>query len=102
MTRRSPSEQNQSGKPEPKTPLGGDNQQVPQRAGNPRFNNPGLDPSTDPKIVVKAVNPPVTPDQVVGMAEMPSAATLDLPRIQNIKIPPVKNKTIQGHLKAIG
>ena len=101
MTRRSPSEQNQSGKPEPKTPLGGDNQQVPQRAGNPRFNNPGLDPSTDPKIVVKAVNPPVTPDQVVGMAEMPSAATLDLPRIQNIKIPPVKNKTIQGHLKAI-
>ena len=101
MTRRSPSEQNQSGKPEPKTPLGGDNQQVPQRAGNPRFNNPGLDPSTDPKIVVKAVNPPVTPDQVVGMAEMPSAATLDLPKIQNIKIPPVKNKTIQGHLKAI-
>ena len=99
--RESPSNQNQSGKPEPKTPLGGDNQQVPQRAGNPRFNNPGLDPSTDPKIVVKAVNPPVTPDQVVGMAEMPSAATLDLPRIQNIKIPPVKNKTIQGHLKAI-
>ena len=35
------------------------------------------------------------------MAEMPSAATLDLPKIQNIKIPPVKNKTIQGHLKAI-
>ena len=32
---------------------------------------------------------------------MPSAATLDLPKIQNIKIPPVKNKTIQGHLKAI-
>jgi hypothetical protein len=100
MTRRSPSDQNQTGKPEPKTPMGG-NQQVPQAAGNPRFRNPGLDPSPDPKIVVKAINPPVTPDQVVGMAEMPSAATLDLPKIQNIKIPPVKNKTIQGHLKAI-
>ena len=100
MTRRSPSDQNQTGKPEPKTPMGG-NQQVPQAAGNPRYNDPGLDPSPDPKIVVKAVNPPVTPDQVVGMAEMPSAATLDLPKIQNIKIPPVKNKTIQGHLKAI-
>jgi hypothetical protein len=100
MTRESPSNQNQTGKPEPKTPMGG-NQQVPQAAGNPRYNDPGLDPSPDPKIVVKAVNPPVTPDQVVGMAEMPSAATLDLPKIQNIKIPPVKNKTIQGHLKAI-
>ena len=101
MTRRSPSEQNQSGKSEPKSPFAGGNQQVPQAAGNPRYNNPGVDPSPDPKIVVKAVNPPVTPDQVVGMAEMPSAATLDLPKIQNIKIPPVKNKTIQGHLKAI-
>ena len=79
----------------------GGNQQVPQAAGNPRYNDPGLDPSPDPKIVVKAVNPPVTPDQVVAMAEMPSAATLDLPKIQNIKISPVKNKTIQGHLKAI-
>ena len=69
--------------------------------GPPKIGNPGLDPSTDPKIVVKAVNPPVTPDQVVGMAEMPAAATLDLPKIENIKIPPVKNKTIQGHLKAI-
>jgi hypothetical protein len=69
--------------------------------GPPKVGNPGLDPSTDPKIVVKAVNPPVTPDQVVGMAEMPAAATLDLPKIENIKIPPVKNKTIQGHLKAI-
>lgn len=85
---------------EAKTPMEG-NQQVPERVGNPRFRNPGLDPSPDPKIVVKAINPPVTPDQVVGMAEMPSAATLDLPKIQNIKIPPVKNKTIQGHLRAI-
>ena len=44
---------------EAKTPMEG-NQQVPQRAGNPRFRNPGLDPSPDPKIVVKAINPPVT------------------------------------------
>ena len=85
---------------QPQTPA--TNQQVPQAAGNPRFKTgPGLDPSPNPRIVVKAVNPPVTPDQVVAMAEMPSAATLDLPKIQNIKITPVKNKTIQGHLKAI-
>ena len=85
---------------QPQTPA--TNQQVPQAADNPRFKTgPGLDPSPNPRIVVKAVNPPVTPDQVVAMAEMPSAATLDLPKIQNIKITPVKNKTIQGHLKAI-
>ena len=85
---------------QPQTPA--TNQQVPQAAGNPRFKTgPGLDPSPNPRIVVKAINPPVTPDQVVAMAEMPSAATLDLPKIQNIKITPVKNKTIQGHLKAI-
>ena len=76
-------------------------QMVPARQGNPRFNQPGLDPSPDPKVVVKAVNPPITPDQVVSMAEIPEAATIDLPKIQNIKIPPVQNKTIQGHLKAI-
>ena len=89
MTRVSPSDQNQSGKPQP------------EEEGPPKVGGPGLDPSTDPKIVVKAVNPPVTPDQVVGIAEMPAAATLDLPKIQNIKISPVKNKTIQGHLRAI-
>ena len=76
-------------------------QMVPARPGNPRFTQPGLDPSPDPKVVVKAVNPPITPDQVVSMAEIPEAATIDLPKIQNIKIPPVQNKTIQGHLKAI-
>jgi|TARA_B100000035_G_scaffold197373_1_gene168637 hypothetical protein len=88
MARISPSDQNQSGKPQPEE-------------GPPKVGGPGLDPRTDPKIVVKAVNPPVTPDQVVGIAEMPAAATLDLPKIQNIKISPVKNKTIQGHLRAI-
>ena len=35
------------------------------------------------------------------MAEMPEAATMDLPKIQNIKIPPVKNKTVQGHLRRL-
>ena len=62
----------------------------------------GLDPSPNPQVVVKSVNPPVTPDQVVSMAEAPSSA-VQLPdvKLQNIKIPPVKNKTIQGHLKAI-
>ena len=73
---------------------------VPQAAGNPRY-KPGIGPDPNPKVVVKAVNPPVTPDQVVSMAEIPEAATIELPKIQNIKIAPVKNKTIQGHLKAI-
>jgi hypothetical protein len=101
--RQSPSNQNQQGKApqaQPQTPMGG-NQQVPQAAGNPRYRNPGLDPSPDPKIAVRAVNPPLTPDQVVGMAELPAAASIELPKIENIRIPKVKNKTIQGHLKAI-
>ena len=76
------------------------NQMVPQSPGNPRY-KPGIGPDPNPRVVVKAVNPPVTPDQVVSMAEIPEAATIDLPKIQNIKIPPVKNKTVQGHLKAI-
>ena len=76
------------------------NQMVPQAAGNPRY-KPGIGPDPNPRVVVKAVNPPITPDQVVPMAEIPEAATIELPKIQNIKIAPVKNKTIQGHLKAI-
>lgn len=63
--------------------------------------SPGLDPNPDPKVVVNAVNPPITPDQVVSMAESPSAAVLPDVKLQNIKISPVKNKTIQGHLAAI-
>jgi|ETNmetMinimDraft_21_1059911.scaffolds.fasta_scaffold00228_9 hypothetical protein len=64
--------------------------------------SPGLDPTPDPKVQVSAVNPPITPDQVVSMAEAPSSA-VSLPdvKLQNIKISPVKNKTIQGHLAAI-
>ena len=64
--------------------------------------SPGLDPTPDPKVQVSAVNPPITPDQVVSMAEAPSSAvTLPDVKLQNIKISPVKNKTIQGHLAAI-
>lgn len=63
--------------------------------------SPGLDPNPDPKVVVNAVNPPITPDQVVSMAESPSATSLPDVKLQNIKISPVKNKTIQGHLAAI-
>ena len=63
--------------------------------------SPGLDPNPDPQVVVNAVNPPITPDQVVSMAESPSAAVLPDVKLQNIKISPVKNKTIQGHLAAI-
>ena len=68
----------------------------------PHIALPGLSPDPNPRVVVKNINPPITPDQVVSMAESPSAAP-QLPEIklQNIKIPPVKNKTIQGHLKAI-
>ncbi len=62
----------------------------------------GLDPTPDSKVQVSAVNPPITPDQVVSMAEAPSSAvTLPDVKLQNIKISPVKNKTIQGHLAAI-
>jgi len=63
--------------------------------------SPGLDPNPNPKVQVSAVNPPITPDQVVSMAEAPSATTLPDVKLQNIKISPVKNKTIQGHLAAI-
>ena len=75
-----------------------------QSAANnqPSVSKPGLDPTPDPKVQVSTVYPPITPDQVVSMAEAPSsAATLPDVKLQNIKISPVKNKTIQGHLAAI-
>ena len=68
----------------------------------PHIALPGLSPDPNPRVVVKNINPPITPDQVVSMAESPSAAPrLPEIKLQNIKIPPVKNKTIQGHLNAI-
>ena len=96
MTRESPSNQNQSGK---ETNNSG-NQQVPVQAGNPRF-RPGLDPDPNPKVVVRAINPPITPDQVVSQAESPSATTLPDVKLEKIRIPRVQNKSIQGYLKAI-
>ena len=96
MTRESPSDQNQSGK---ETNNSG-NQQVPVQAGNPRF-RPGLDPDPNPKVVVRAINPPITPDQVVSQAESPSATTLPDVKLEKIRIPRVQNKSIQGYLKAI-
>lgn len=82
------------------TPNNSGNQQVAQAAGNPRF-KPGLDPDPNPKVVVRAVNPPVTPDQVVGMAETPASASLPDVKLEKIRSPRVQNKSIQGYLKAI-
>ena len=76
------------------------NRQVPVQAGNPRF-RPGLDPDPNPKVVVRAINPPITPDQVVSQAESPSATTLPDVKLEKIRIPRVQNKSIQGYLKAI-
>ena len=76
------------------------NKQVPVQAGNPRF-RPGLDPDPNPKVVVRAINPPITPDQVVSQAESPSATTLPDVKLEKIRIPRVQNKSIQGYLKAI-
>ena len=78
-------------------------QQSSQQQSNPfpHIALPGLSADPNPKVVVKSINPPITPDQVVSMAEAPSAVQLPEIKLQNIKIPPVKNKTVQGHLKAI-
>ena len=94
--RQSPSNQNQAGK----NTNNSSNQQVPVQAGNPRF-KPGLDPDPNPKVVVRAINPPITPDQVVSQAESPSATTLPDVKLEKIRIPRVQNKSIQGYLKAI-
>ena len=95
--RQSPSNQNQSGKPKAQSPL------VPNDSdsSSQQLSLPGLGPDPNPKVQVRNVNPPITPDQVVSQAEAPTVSLPDLPKIQNIKIPAVKNKTIQGHLKAI-
>ena len=92
-----PDKNNSSGE---ETPDNSGNQQVTQQAGNPRF-KPGLDPDPNPKVVVRAVNPPVTPDQVVGMAETPASASLPDVKLEKIRSPRVQNKSIQGYLKAI-
>ena len=95
--RQSPSNQNQSGKPKAQTPLVHNDSD----SSSQQLSLPGLGPDPNPKVQVRNVNPPITPDQVVSQAEAPTVSLPDLPKIQNIKIPAVKNKTIQGHLKAI-
>lgn len=59
-------------------------------------------PNNTTGLQVREVNPPLTPDQVVGVVDTPvPAAALPTLKLEDIKIPKVKNKTIQGHLKAI-
>ena len=61
----------------------------------------GLNPDPNPKVVVRAINPPLTPDQVVSQAETPASASLPEIKLEKIKIPRVQNKSIVGYLKAI-
>ena len=68
-------------------------QQTPTQDFTPN-NNTGLE--------VREVNPPLTPDQVIGVVDTPvPTPVLPTLKLENVKIPTVKNKTIQGHLKAI-
>ena len=71
----------------------------PEQSG-PSAPKPGLDPDPNPKVVVRAINPPITPDQVVSQAETP-AVTLPEIKLEKIRVPRVQNKSIQGYLKAI-
>tara|TARA_A200000159_G_scaffold163513_1_gene190027 strand:+ start:4276 stop:6678 length:2403 start_codon:yes stop_codon:yes gene_type:complete len=85
-------------------------------SGGPGANNPaqpqtptagaapapaGLNPDPNPKVVVRAINPPLTPDQVVSQAETPASASLPEIKLEKIKLPRVQNKSIVGYLKAI-
>lgn len=64
--------------------------------------SPGLEPTSGSDVQIRNVNPPLTPDQVVGLYEKPlEVPALPTLKLQDIKTPPVKNKTIQAHLKAI-
>lgn len=59
-------------------------------------------PNQTASVEVRAVNPPLTPDQVVGLYDTPvSLPKLPTLKLENIKTPVIKNKTIQGYLKAI-
>lgn len=78
------------------------NQMVPQAPGNPRYRGGGgLNPDPNPKVVVRAINPPLTPDQVVSQAETPASASLPEIKLEKIRLPKVQNKSIVGYLKAI-
>jgi hypothetical protein len=75
-------------------------QNTPQQNTQPTTQN--FTPNETTGVEVRAVNPPLTPDQVVGLYDTP-VATPKLPtlKLENIKTPNIKNKTIQGYLKAI-
>lgn len=86
----------------PQNPNTGANQPAQQQGASAPTQSPGLEPIADNDIQVRSVNPPLTPDQIVGLYEKPlEVPALPTLKLQDIKIPPVKNKTIQAHLKAI-
>lgn len=59
-------------------------------------------PSNDTGIEVRAVNPPLTPDQLVGIYNTPlPQPSLPTLKLDNVKVPNVKNRTLTGYLKAI-
>jgi len=64
--------------------------------------DPNKTPDPNPPVKVVNVAPAITPDQVVGLNEEPAQApVLPTVKLQDIKLPKIQNKTLQGHLKAI-
>ena len=64
--------------------------------------DPNKTPDPNPPVKVLNVAPAITPDQVVGLNEEPAQApVLPTIKLQDIKLPKIENKTLQGHLKAI-
>ena len=64
--------------------------------------DPNKTPDPNPPVKVVNVAPAITPDQVVGLNEEPAQApVLPTIKLQDIKLPKIQNKTLQGHLKAI-
>lgn len=53
-------------------------------------------------VKVKNVNPPLTPDQIIGLYNTPiQQPALPTLKLQDIRVPNIKNRTLQSHLKAI-
>ena len=77
-----------------------------QTASAPK--TPDFSTNKDSGIEIQAVNPPLTPDQIIGIYETPfnksySYNPFALPslKLDSVKSPNIKNKTIQEHLKSI-
>lgn len=86
----SPAPNNQQ-QPQPQTP-----QQPTQQTSS------GFDPSPNPMTQVRSVNPPLTPDQIIGVYNTPiQKPALPTLKLQDIKVPNIKNRTLQSHLKSI-